>query len=106
MPSLKRGLELLSQQRSLLRLHRARRRLLNELHERGLNREAAEIEAWTMSTEASAFETEGSETQVKRSPLPTHCPSCGAAVRLDEVEWLDEVTVECAYCGSPIRADN
>jgi hypothetical protein len=21
----------------------------------------------------------------------------------DEVEWQDEVTAECAYCGSPIR---
>jgi hypothetical protein len=35
--------------------------------------------------------------------LPTHCPSCGAALRPDEIEWLDESTAECAYCGSPVR---
>ena len=33
------------------------------------------------------------------------CPSCGAAVRPDEVEWLDYVTAECAYCGSPVRGE-
>ena len=103
MPSLKRGLELLSQQRLFLRLHRVRRRLLNELHERGLNEEATEIESWTMSSETSTSTAAEQETPVRRPVLPTHCPACGAAVRPDEVEWLDESTAECAYCGSPIR---
>jgi hypothetical protein len=103
MPSLKRALELLSQKRLFLRLHRVRRRLINELRERGLDKEAAEIETWMNSPEASLSETESQEIQAKRPVLPTHCPSCGAAVRPDEIEWLDEVTAECAYCGSPIR---
>ena len=103
MPSLMQGLELLSEQRLFLRLHRARRRLINELRERGLAEEAAEIEAWMTIPEASASETESPGAQAKRPVLPTHCPSCGAAVRPDEVEWLDEVTAECDYCGSPIR---
>jgi len=103
MPSLKRGLELLAQQNLFLRLHRVRRRLLNELRERGLEKEAQEIEAWMESPMAPMSETESAETPLKRPGLPTHCPSCGAAVRPDEVEWLDEVTAECAYCGSPIR---
>src|SRR5512147_1827072 len=64
MPSLKRGLELLSQQRSFLRLRRVRRRLINELHERGLEKEAAEIEAWTETPETSMAEIEAQETQV------------------------------------------
>jgi hypothetical protein len=103
MPSIKRGLELLAQQRLSLRLHRVKRRLINELHERGLNEEAAEIESWTISPEASAPTVEDQETPVKRPVLPTRCPACGAAVRPDEVEWLDDVTAECAYCGSPVR---
>jgi hypothetical protein len=103
MPSLKRGLELLSQQRLFLRLHRVRRRLINELRERGLEAEAAEIETWIKSPETTASEIESPEAQVKQPILPTHCPSCGAGLRPDEVEWLDEVTAECAYCGSPIR---
>ena len=102
MPSIKRGLDLLSGQGLFLRLHRVRRRLIHDLRERGLAKEAAQIEAWTISPEATASETEEMETP-KRPILPTHCPSCGAAVRPDEVEWLDDVTAECAYCGSPIR---
>ena len=103
MPSIKRGMELLSEQGSFLRLRRLRRRLIHELQERGLEKEAVQIEAWTTAPEATVSGTEETETPVKRPVLPTHCPSCGAAVRPDEVEWLDEVTGECAYCGSPIR---
>jgi len=103
MPSIKRGLDLLSRQGLFLRLRRVRRRLIHELHERGLEKEAAEIESWAISPEDSLSEPEPPEVEVNRPILPTHCPSCGAAVRPDEVEWLDEVTARCAYCGSPIR---
>lgn len=27
-----------------------------------------------------------------------------ASLRLDEVEWADEMTAECPYCGSAVRA--
>jgi hypothetical protein len=103
MPSLKRGLELLSGQGLSLRLRRVKRRLMNELRERGLNKEAAELEAWAGSPETSMSEDEAQEARANRPILPTHCPSCGAAVRPDEVEWLDDITAECDYCGSPIR---
>jgi hypothetical protein len=37
--------------------------------------------------------------------LPTHCTQCGGIVRPDEVDWIDEITAACAYCGSPIRPE-
>ena len=37
--------------------------------------------------------------------LPTHCTQCGAIVRPDDVDWIDEITAACAYCGSPIRPE-
>jgi hypothetical protein len=40
-----------------------------------------------------------------RPALPTHCPQCGAAVRANDVDWIDDQTAECAYCGSPIRQE-
>jgi hypothetical protein len=46
---------------------------------------------------------ETQKTTLEPSRLPSHCQACGAAVRPDEVEWVDEQIVECAYCGSPIR---
>jgi hypothetical protein len=37
--------------------------------------------------------------------LPAQCPSCLGPVRADEVDWINESTVECAYCGTPIHTE-
>lgn len=100
MPSLQRGLQLLAQREQSARLQLAGSRVVSELNERGLQKEAAQIEAWLATILPSAPST---DSPLKRPVLPTHCPSCGAAVRPDEVEWLDDATAECAYCGSPMR---
>ena len=102
-PSLKRGLSLLAERKQYQRLLNARRRIVSELKQRGLVDEAADVEAWlkTISPPNSEFETQLPPT--RKPILPTHCPQCGAALRPDEVEWLDEVTAECGYCGSPVR---
>ena len=73
----------------------------------GLEKEASEI-ANLISNHIPAI----SESPTQRGPdpsritLPTHCPSCGAAVRPNEIEWLDEFTAECDYCGSPVRGNS
>ena len=100
MPSLRRGLELLAQRKQFPRLQQAGQRVLSELNERGLQKEASEIETWLKSVLPSPSSLNAPQ---KKPTLPTHCPSCGAGVRPDEVEWLDDLTAECAYCGSPIR---
>ncbi|NWG34153.1 MAG: hypothetical protein HXY42_06895 [Chloroflexi bacterium] len=99
-PSFRRGLELLAQRRQFQRLRQFGTRTIQELNERGLKNEAAEIEAWLESVLPGMSV---SDAPVKRAALPTHCPSCGAPLRPDETEWLDEVTAECGYCGSPVR---
>ena len=99
-PSLKRGLELLAQRRQFQRLQQFGTRTVNELNEHGLKNEAAEIEALLKSV---LPEMPLSEATAKKPVLPTHCPSCGAPLRPDEVEWLDDVTAECGFCGSPVR---
>ena len=103
MPSLKRGLELLAQRRQYQRLQNAGQRVIAELQERGHAKEAAEIKAWLDSALPSSLAAQTPLPAKQRPSLPTHCPQCGAAVRPDEVEWLDDVTAECAYCGSPVR---
>ncbi|MGB8214476.1 MAG: hypothetical protein WCE68_13040 [Anaerolineales bacterium] len=37
--------------------------------------------------------------------LPTNCPKCGAPLHSNEATWIDDITVECAYCGVSIRAE-
>ena len=105
-PSLKRGLEILSQRKQFPQLQRAGLRVIAELNEQRLTNEAAEIEMWLKSIIllSPAFETD--EEHAKRPVLPTHCPACGAGLRPDEAEWLDDLTAECAYCGSPVRVKN
>jgi hypothetical protein len=101
-PSLKRGLELFAERGQMHKLHQAGNRVVNELKARGLQAEAAELDAWLVNYSSSGSMTEPRYSLARGPALPTHCPSCGAPVRADEVEWLNEGTAECAYCGSPI----
>ena len=105
-PSLKRGLTLLAQRQQYQRLLNAKSRLLSELTERGLTSEASHLESWlkTILPPPSEFVTQLPPS--KKPILPTHCPQCGAVIRRDEVDWLDEVTAECGYCGSPVREES
>jgi len=99
-PSLKRGLELLAQRRQFQHLHQFGTRTVTELNEHGLKKEADEITIWLRAVlpDVPSF-----DAPAKRPILPTHCPGCGASLRPDEVDWLDDVTAECGYCGSPVR---
>ena len=36
----------------------------------------------------------------KPGHLPAQCPGCGAPVRTDEVDWVNENSAACPYCGS------
>lgn len=40
-----------------------------------------------------------------RGSLPTSCPKCGAPVHGAEVNWVDDATAECDYCGALLRAE-
>lgn len=106
MPSLKRGLELLAQRKQFPRLQNAGARVVSELNQRGLKNEATEIENWLKTILPSTLGFEPQQTSERKPILPTHCPQCGAAIRPDELEWLDDVTAECGYCGSPVRGDH
>ena len=103
LPSLQRGLELLAQSGRPEKYHRAGERILAELNARGQSAEAAEIEAWMKKMAVPLPRLEAQEFPFNPASLPAHCPSCGAAVRPDEVDWVEKQIVECAYCGSPIQ---
>ncbi len=45
------------------------------------------------------------ENHQQRGLLPTNCPKYGATVLSDEVDWVDNNTVECEYCGTLIRIE-
>ena len=101
---LRRGLTLFASQGRMHRMRMVGERAIDELQARNLKAEADEIAALLgANTPAVDLVEKEAPAPMKKSVLPTHCPSCGAAVRPNEVEWLDEATAECAYCGSPLR---
>jgi hypothetical protein len=101
---LRRGLTILASQGRFPRMQVFGQRAIEELKARGLNAEAEEITSLLNANLPKGISAE-EPAPAKKPILPTHCPSCGAAVRPNEVEWLDDVTAECDYCGSPVRGE-
>ena len=41
----------------------------------------------------------------RRGTLPGKCPTCGAPVKPNEVNWVGQDSAECLYCGSVVTAE-
>jgi hypothetical protein len=52
-----------------------------------------------------ALHRPGTSAEKPKPILPIHCPGCDGPIRSDEVEWADDATAECPYCGSAVRAE-
>lgn len=103
---LKQGLAIIAGRANWPRLVNAARRAAADLRGRGLTAEAAEIETWLAQTLPAGFAAGAAAPSPARSRLlPTNCPACGAPLHADEVEWSDEFTAECPYCGAAVRAE-
>jgi tetratricopeptide (TPR) repeat protein len=103
MPHLKKGLRIIVTRRGWAPLERFGQRTIDELNEIGFSSEANEIANYLQSIQPAGRATQANTN--KRINLPTHCPNCGAPLRTDEVEWLDNETAECIYCGNPVREE-
>jgi len=106
MTHLKHGLTMLANRADWPHLHRAGNRIIAELKHHGLTAETDQISEFLKANLPDDFSAPGSASPSRKPVLPTHCPSCGGALRPDEVEWLNDITAECAYCGSPVREEN
>lgn len=104
---LHRGLGLLTQAGMWAKVHQAGERVVSELEGWGENELAAEFRRYLEENLPESAETyrQQAAQQPRRPALPLHCPSCGGPVRPDEVEWLDDSTAECPYCGSGLRGE-
>jgi len=102
---LRRGFESLAASPLRHRLARPAGRIIAELHDAGLRDEAEQLAVFIRGLGAGPDTLSAGDPALRRPSLPTHCPGCGAPVRPDEVDWLDDATAECEYCGSPVRAE-
>ena len=103
-----RGLGLFAIRGQHAKVSKVGRRIAHELTARNLKKEAQQVTDY-LNELMPGFEAEsakiGFQSSMARRPLPTHCPGCGAPLRPDEVEWVDDNTAVCAYCGSPAHGD-
>jgi hypothetical protein len=105
MAHIRQGLALFAGRSQFQRLYHAGDRFISDLQARGLPAEAKQIEDYLKAPLPAGFVPEAGTTTAKPRPLlPTNCPGCGGPLRSDEVEWADEFTAECPYCGSAVRA--
>jgi hypothetical protein len=98
-----RGLGLLAARGRSGRLARLGPRIVAELREHGAATEARQLSGYLENLSPGLLATAQPTQPAKHPHLPTHCPGCGAPVHPAEIEWLDDATGECAYCGSPLR---
>ncbi|TFG34082.1 hypothetical protein EU527_05210 [Candidatus Thorarchaeota archaeon] len=46
--------------------------------------------------------SDGSQMTTVR--LPERCPSCGATISQEGIDWTGPLEAKCSYCGGPLRA--
>ncbi len=44
-------------------------------------------------------------TEMKTVRLPDKCPSCGAAVSHEGIDWTGPLEAKCNYCGGTLKAN-
>ncbi len=80
-------------------------RVIRELEARGLRSEAQQVRDYLGELIPGLGESKADVASSRRPALPAHCPGCGAPLRPDEVEWVDDATALCEYCGSPVHGE-
>jgi hypothetical protein len=81
--------------------------IVRHMRNKGLTAAANQIEN-EYAAKVSPFQSPVQPIQTVQSgprpKLPSTCPKCGAPVRSDEIEWIDDRSAECIYCGTTLQA--
>lgn len=75
--------------------------LIRELNKRGMKSAAEALTSEFGDKVPQPVPLDSRAAQLSR--LPSNCPNCGAPLRSSEVDWTDANTIECSFCGTPIR---
>lgn len=104
------GLEILAATQRWKALRHLGTIAITELNQAGLKDMASRLETWlNKQLEGKPIEETASPFTVPGKPapkFPEKCPYCGASLKPNEIEWLDQRTVECLYCGSAVATES
>jgi hypothetical protein len=106
----KRGLSILVQAQHWQAYSQGANLMVQELDRLGYTKQSAEIQTWLnqkVSLRPDQLPDIGHDQPIQKpaSKLPGKCPFCGATLRADMAEWIDDTSAECPYCGSAVQAD-
>jgi len=103
------GLNLFLEKERWHELKRFGDRVVVELKEHNLDDEANLIQSWLIESIPESFEVSSGKFSLNESKkdihLPLVCPSCGGAINPLEVEWVDDITAVCSFCGNMVRGE-
>ena len=110
MELVKRGLGILAQNQRWRTYAQGANMMVKELTRLGYPGQAAEIQNMlhqTLPARAGQHQDASSEALPSKTSgkLPGKCPFCGASLRSDMIEWIDDASAECPYCGSTVQAE-
>jgi hypothetical protein len=97
---LRRGLHLMERMGQYRRLPAVSQRILDELEAAGLTEERDALQKEIEQMLSQRGLSLSAIARQKKPKLPGKCPQCGGTVHPQEVEWIDETTASCDYCGS------
>jgi hypothetical protein len=103
LPHARSGLKILLATGRYQRFARAEKRILDQLQTKGYRDQAAQLRQELEGMKAGKPIPSISDP-VSRPNLPSKCPYCSGNILPDEIEWLDEDTPGCSYCGSPLQS--
>ncbi len=43
-------------------------------------------------------------SEIRTVRLPSKCPSCGATLSPEDIDWIGPLEAKCAYCGGVVHA--
>jgi len=102
----RKGLTLMGQMGQFRRLPAASQRVIQELEALGLKEEGEAIKAEVQGILSQQGLTFSAPSSPQKPRLPVKCPSCGGRVHPLEIEWIDEFTASCDYCGSILEGSS
>lgn len=106
----KRGFAIMAQNQNWRAYSRGANMMVLELERLGYTKQADEIQTLINQNPSIRLAplpgTGPNQPLQKPAPrLPGKCPFCGASLRSDMAEWIDDASAECPYCGSAVQAE-
>ncbi len=111
MAIIRKAFDTLANEERWVELFRGGMRIVSLFEEKGHESEAIQIQKWIHEYIPDAI-IDKLESNVESKPelkksieLPTHCPSCGGGINPKAVEWVNDSSVFCDFCGSVVRGE-